>query len=64
MWDAEEAGPQPPSSAKGWAELNENERTAAQRLGYKHNTWDVDNCVKRLSPQRVASQPQGADGCL
>jgi hypothetical protein len=47
MWDAEEAGPEPPSSKKGWVELSENERSAAQRLGYKPKTWDADNCMKR-----------------
>ena len=46
MWGSE--GPaQPASDSKAWTDLSQDERGAAQRLGYRPNTWDADNCRNR-----------------
>ena len=46
MWEFD-ARAEPASNSKAWAELSENERAAAQWLGYTQNTWDADNCKSR-----------------
>jgi hypothetical protein len=46
MWESD-APAEPASNSKAWVELSENERTAAQRLGYTHISWDADNCKSR-----------------
>jgi hypothetical protein len=60
VWDAEEAGPQPPSSSKGWVELSEDERAAARRLGYKRRIWTpttVSNADFLRSDREISRVP-------